>query len=69
MQKQQGSPDWMWCKGVAGGSPPLVHSVQIKEEPAVLAGGEAGSRAGCYFIFAFGCFLTVVVIHSGQHGF
>lgn len=43
MQKQQRSPDWMLCKGVAGGSPPLVHSVQIKEEPAVLAGGEAGS--------------------------
>lgn len=31
-------------QGVWGGrSPPLVHSVQIKEELAALAGGEAGS--------------------------
>lgn len=29
MQKQQRSPDWMLCKGVAGGSPPLVHSVHF----------------------------------------
>lgn len=43
MQKQQRFPDWMLCRGFGGGSPPLVHSVQIKEELAALARGEAVS--------------------------
>lgn len=51
MQKQQRSPDWMLCEGVAGGSPPLVHSVQIKEEPAVLAGGESRRVPSWQFFF------------------